>query len=145
MRLDRIKELAEFMRENGISELELGSWFSRLRISLGGHVKVQAPPKVEELASDVEQAATTEPDTHEGMFSVDAPMVGTFYRAPAPGEAPFVSEGDRVSVGQVLCIVEAMKLMNEITAERSGTITKILVENSQPVEYGQKMFLLRQD
>jgi acetyl-CoA carboxylase biotin carboxyl carrier protein len=143
MKLERIRELAEFMRENGISELELGSFFSRIRISLGG--RAQLRPQMEEPEEEKAEAEVQEAETHEGLFSVDAPMVGTFYRAPGPGEDPFVSAGDHVSVGQVLCIVEAMKLMNEITAERSGTIAKVMVENAQPVEYGQQMFLIKPD
>jgi acetyl-CoA carboxylase biotin carboxyl carrier protein len=76
------------------------------------------------------------------LVSIEAPMVGTFYRASAPDAAPFVSEGDVVKEGQVLCIIEAMKLMNEIEAKAAGRIAKILVENAQPVEYGQPLFLV---
>jgi acetyl-CoA carboxylase biotin carboxyl carrier protein len=77
-----------------------------------------------------------------GHITVEAPMVGTFYRAPAPDAAPFVNEGDLVKEDQILCIIEAMKLMNEIEARVAGRIVKILVENGQPVEYGQPLFLV---
>ncbi|HEY5726826.1 MAG TPA: acetyl-CoA carboxylase biotin carboxyl carrier protein, partial [Methylomirabilota bacterium] len=76
------------------------------------------------------------------LIRVDAPMVGTFYRAPGPDASPFVQEGDTVKEGQVLCIIEAMKLMNEIESKASGRIVKILVENAQPVEFGQGLFLV---
>ncbi len=76
------------------------------------------------------------------MVAVESPMVGTFYRAPAPGAQPYVAEGDVVKKGQVLCIVEAMKLMNEIEAEFEGRIVSIMVENAQPVEYGEPLFLI---
>jgi acetyl-CoA carboxylase biotin carboxyl carrier protein len=79
-------------------------------------------------------------DSH--LVAIEAPMVGTFYRAPAPDAAPFVTEGDLVKEGQVLCVIEAMKLMNEIEAKAAGRIARVLVENAQPVEYGQPLFLL---
>lgn len=78
-----------------------------------------------------------------GLVTVEAPMVGTFYRAPSPGADPYVQEGDVVKEGQILCIIEAMKLMNEIEARVAGRVVKILVENGQPVEYGQPLFLLQ--
>jgi acetyl-CoA carboxylase biotin carboxyl carrier protein len=96
---------------------------------------------------DQQMAAATQPASAEAPASaslvrVEAPMVGTFYRAPAPDAAPFVSEGDLVKEGQVLCIIEAMKLMNEIEARMAGRVAKVLVENGQPVEYGQPLFLV---
>ena len=86
-------------------------------------------------------AATPAADT-TGLIPVEAPMVGTFYRAPAPGADPYVKEGDIVQKGTVVCIIEAMKLMNEIEAEVKGRVARILVENAQPVEFGQTLFLL---
>ena len=80
------------------------------------------------------------PASRSDLVDVTAPMVGTFYRAPAPGEAPFVEVGTRIGVGQTVCILEAMKLMNELECEVQGTIVEILVENAQPVEYGQVLF-----
>ncbi|HXH84624.1 MAG TPA: acetyl-CoA carboxylase biotin carboxyl carrier protein, partial [Candidatus Tectomicrobia bacterium] len=77
-----------------------------------------------------------------GLVTIEAPMVGTFYRASAPGAPPYVAEGDVVKEGQILCIIEAMKLMNEIESRAAGRVVKILVENGQPVEYGQPLFLL---
>ena len=98
-----------------------------------------------------QQAPADEPGSTEtelvaaNQITVNAPMVGTFYVAPAPDAEPYVKVGDRVQVGQPLCIIEAMKLMNEIEAEVSGKIVKVLVSNAQPVEYGQPLFVIEQD
>jgi acetyl-CoA carboxylase biotin carboxyl carrier protein len=101
----------------------------------------EAPAQaVEAPGSDAE---TTEAgDATEGLIEVKSPMVGTFYAAPAPDADPYVGVGQRVGVGTVLCIIEAMKLMNELESEVSGTVAKILVDNAQPVEYGQVLFLI---
>ncbi|MGB5974853.1 MAG: acetyl-CoA carboxylase biotin carboxyl carrier protein [Nodosilinea sp.] len=99
------------------------------------------PPAVESLASST--PATTPPGKGSDLVAINSPMVGTFYRSPAPEEPPFVGVGDRISTGQAVCIIEAMKLMNELEAEVSGEIVEILVENSQPVEFGQTLMLVR--
>lgn len=91
------------------------------------------------------QFSTTSPPTEAKLVEVPSPMVGTFYRSPAPGEAPFVEVGDRVKVGQTVCIIEAMKLMNEIEAEVSGQIVDIVVNNGEPVEYGQPLMRIKLD
>jgi acetyl-CoA carboxylase biotin carboxyl carrier protein len=95
------------------------------------------PEKVPETAVDCGESSRS-----AELVSIVSPMVGTFYRAPAPGSEPFVSVGDRVEIGEVLCVIEAMKLMNEIEADRSGVIKKVLVEDNQPVEFGQPLFLV---
>lgn len=98
-------------------------------------------PKAVEVA--VTPSVTEKPTKKaDNLVEITSPMVGTFYRAPAPGEAPFVEIGDRISHGQVVCIIEAMKLMNEIEAEVSGQVVEILVENGEPVEYGQALILV---
>jgi acetyl-CoA carboxylase biotin carboxyl carrier protein len=106
-----------------------------------------APPLVPADTSapaHTEHAATTSaPKLDDGLVTIDSPMVGTFYSSPAPGEPPFVQRGDMVDEGQTVCIVEAMKLMNEVGAKFSGSIEKILVENGQPVEFGQPLFAVK--
>ena len=100
-------------------------------------------PALESTAREaVRETGAAAADAADNLVAVEAPMVGTFYRAPRPDAPPFVSEGDTVKEGQPLCIIEAMKLMNEIEAKVAGRIAKILVENAQPVEYGQPLFLV---
>jgi len=123
--------------QHQLAELEVESGGTRIRV-----VREHAPVTVSRQAeSRLATEAVTVPAT-AGLATVEAPMVGTFYRASAPDAAPFVNEGDHVKEGQVLCIIEAMKLMNEIEAKRAGRVEKILVENGQPVEYGQPLFLI---
>lgn len=93
----------------------------------------------------VAESKTAIENEAEGVVAIISPMVGTFYRSPSPGSAPFVEVGERVESGKVVCIIEAMKLFNEIEAEVSGVVTKILVENGQPVEYGQKLMLVKKE
>ncbi len=140
----KLRQLIELMKENDLAEIELddGSEYVHLRMREAGAMvphTVAVPPTVPSPAGP--EAGPSAQDS--GLIEVKAPMVGTFYRAPAPDADPYVEVGSRVEVGQVLCIIEAMKLMNEIKAEVSGTIEKILVENAQPVEFGQVLFLIR--
>jgi acetyl-CoA carboxylase biotin carboxyl carrier protein len=137
-----LEELAALAARHGLAELEVEHAGTRVRIvrehppgaTTGpAATPVPAAPPPPAPAADVAPAH---------LVTVEAPMVGTFYRAPAPEAAPFVSEGDVVKEGQVLCIIEAMKLMNEIEARVSGRVVKVLVENGQPVEYGQALFLV---
>jgi acetyl-CoA carboxylase biotin carboxyl carrier protein len=137
-----VKEIVELAAQHNLAEIEVESGKTRIRI-----VREHAPagPAREPRAlPDAHVERTPAPDMAAAvhLVTVDAPMVGTFYRAAAPGSAPFVSEGDLVKEGQTLCIIEAMKLMNEIEAKVGGRIAKILVENGQPVEYGQPLFSL---
>ena len=142
-----IRRLADLLRDYGLSEVEVEQEGVRVRLRrepapvaatpAGTDVRSPAPPPA------AVPAASTEPVTDEAhMLTIEAPMVGTFYRAPAPDAQPFVREGDRVKKGQVVCIIEAMKLMNEIESKTAGRVVKVLVENTQPVEYGQPLFLL---
>ena len=138
--VERVVELAV---RHGLAELEVQQGNTRVRV-----VREHAPAAV--VARSVETAGregareTAPPPAldDDGLVPVEAPMVGTFYRAPRPEAPPFVSEGDTVTEGQVLCIIEAMKLMNEIEAKIAGRIARILVDNAQPVEYGQPLFLV---
>ncbi|MBN1540883.1 acetyl-CoA carboxylase biotin carboxyl carrier protein [candidate division KSB1 bacterium] len=155
MRVDKIRELVKIVQESGIGELEITSWWGkRIRIRKNGLESAASnipvypeirhepskptPPPVAETAS----LAREKVESGKELIEFKSPMVGTFYRAPAPDAEPYIREGDSVSPGKVLCIIEAMKLMNEIEAEVSGRIAQILVENGQPVEYNQPLFLI---
>ena len=136
------KEIVELAAQHNLAELEIESGGTRIRV-VREHAPAAATPLPAAFADAVLERRTAPeaaPAVH--LVTVDAPMVGTFYRAAAPGSAPFVSEGDLVKEGQTLCIIEAMKLMNEIEAKVGGRIAKILVENGQPVEYAQPLFSL---
>lgn len=118
---------------------------ARAEASFGAELVPPAMPPVAVIASPppVAAAPSPPPKADPNLVEITSPMVGTFYRAPAPDEQPFVSPGERVRVGQAVCIIEAMKLMNEIEAEVAGEIVEILVENSEPVEFGQPLMLVR--
>jgi len=159
MNQKELKELIEFLIEKDIAEFELERGDVKVRIRRGGehafHAHAEprffsvpaAPPAGPELgASPVvapSPAPPPEPSPEEGLHMVKSPIVGTFYEAPSPGAPPFVKPGDSVEVGQVLCIVEAMKLLNEIESDVAGEIVKKLVTNGQPIEYGQELFAIR--
>ncbi|MFB3814249.1 MAG: acetyl-CoA carboxylase biotin carboxyl carrier protein [Terriglobales bacterium] len=167
MNAKELKELIEFLIEKDISEFELERGDVKMRLKRGGPANtvpvttyVAAPSPVAHPApAVVTHAAPAAPAAHNApavapapaaeaveeaeLHVVRSPIVGTFYEAPSPGAPPFVKVGDTVHAGQVLCIIEAMKLMNEIEAEVSGTIVKRYVENAQPVEYGQPLFAVR--
>jgi acetyl-CoA carboxylase biotin carboxyl carrier protein len=143
--LDLARRLAGVINELGLSEIEVESAGLKLRVQRAAAAAAPAP------AVSVAAAATPSPTEHPvvadaaplaASVSIDAPMVGTFYRASSPTAEPYVREGDTVKEGQILCIIEAMKLMNEIESKAAGRVAKILVENGQPVEYGQPLFLL---
>jgi acetyl-CoA carboxylase biotin carboxyl carrier protein len=154
MDLRKLKKLIDLVQESGIAELEITEGEERVRIASGGAVTVTplgagtpAPAAVPatQAASAPATAgpapAVAPPPGAEGHV-VKSPMVGTFYRAPAPDAKPFIEVGGAVKEGQIICVIEAMKLMNEIEADASGTIKAILVENGQPVEYGQALFII---
>ncbi|MBN2193269.1 MAG: acetyl-CoA carboxylase biotin carboxyl carrier protein [Polyangiaceae bacterium] len=144
--LAQLKELLETLDAGGASELEYEDETIRLRISMArGAPIVAATPMAAapSLASAAAALAASAPIDDPNTVYVTSPFVGTFYRAPAPGAEPFVSVGVPVKPGQTLCIVEAMKLMNEIEAEIPGVVAEILVENGNSVEFGQRLFKLR--
>lgn len=142
-----IEQLIELLEKSSISEIEVGRWGKKIRVSRqGGSVMVHnsemaaAPaPASTPAAAPVE--SNTDESSQQGM-SITSPMVGTFYRSPGPDVDPFVKVGDHVQKGDTLCIIEAMKIMNEVEAEVSGVILDIQIENAQPVEYGQTLFLI---
>jgi acetyl-CoA carboxylase biotin carboxyl carrier protein len=141
MNAKEIRALLDLLREYGLSELELERAGERIRVRR--ETSVAGPPVAGMVtaASQPESPGTTD-DRALSAVTVEAPMVGTFYGAPAPDAEPFVHEGDRIKRGQVLCIIEAMKLMNEIESKVAGRVLRALVENGQPVEYGQPLFLI---
>ncbi|HWI18543.1 MAG TPA: acetyl-CoA carboxylase biotin carboxyl carrier protein [Vicinamibacterales bacterium] len=160
MTLDEIKQLIEFIKGHELSEFELEQDGVKIRIKSGGqhhHVvaaaptymaapaaplPVAAPPAAATPAQTAAAAAAAEEAGGE-VAIVKSPIVGTFYRSAEPGARPFVSVGDTVRKGQVLCIIEAMKLMNEIDSEYDGEITSIYIENGQAVQYGERLFSIK--
>jgi acetyl-CoA carboxylase biotin carboxyl carrier protein len=162
-----LKQLIEFLKENGIGEFDLERGDLKVRLKFAGpaadlsqmanlaaaaqaaHSASFQPAAVAHAhAAGVVPAPPTEPlaplaDDDAGLHIVKSPIVGTFYESPSPGSPAFVKPGDKVEVGQVLCIVEAMKLMNEIESDAAGEIVKRFVTSGQPVEYGQKLFAVR--
>lgn len=142
MDIDEIRKLIDLMAETGVAELEVKDAEGHVRLVLGGPASV--PPQIVQAAPAVspQAAAPSEPDADEAGLRITSPMVGTFYQAPGPDAKPFVSVGDVVEAGDVVCIIEAMKMMNEIESEQRGRMRRVLVENGQPVEYGQALFLL---
>ena len=150
MKIALIEKLVKLMEENQLAEIEISSLWSRIRLSKNVHPLSPARAAGAEMHRTSVEAATEadksveavqEPGT-DNLVPVASPVVGTFYRAPAPEADAFVEVGTVVSPGQTLCIVEAMKIMNEIEAEIRGRVVEIAVQNAQPVEYGQKLFLL---
>jgi acetyl-CoA carboxylase biotin carboxyl carrier protein len=148
----QVRELVELMIEKDVAELEIEQHGVRLRLRRPEQVVAAAAPAT--MAAAPAPAASIPPPTsaastapvevtHAGAHVISSPMVGTFYSAPDPDSEPFVQVGDRVEEGQTLCIIEAMKLMNEITADVAGEVVAVLQENAQPVEYGQELFAIR--
>jgi acetyl-CoA carboxylase biotin carboxyl carrier protein len=157
MTIDEIKQLLDLFNESGVGELEIEREGERIRIRKAGQMAEYqvspaltaaaqtVAPQPQEITASVESAASApaagEPGS--GQILVKSPIVGTYYDAPSPGSPPFVTVGDAVEPGQVLCIIESMKLMNEIEAETAGVIAAKLVENGRPVEYGEALFSVR--
>ena len=150
MNLKEIKELIELMNENGLTELEIEreGLKVRLRKLPGGGLeqKIEMPPSFaypqQEGAKAQLEAAKKAAEPARNLIEIKAPMVGTFYEAPSPESPAYVEVGGDIAAGQILCIIEAMKLMNEIKSEIKGKIVEKLVENAQPIEYGQVLFLI---
>ena len=156
MDIRKVKKLIELLDDSGIAEIEISEGEDSVRISrYPAGVPVAAAPVAAPApmpapaasapapAADATAEAPAEAKEEDG-FEVTAPMVGTFYAASSPGAAPYVQVGDRVNEGDTLCIIEAMKMMNQIEAEVSGTVKSIRVQNGEPVEYGQILFVIDQ-
>ena len=154
MDLRKLKKLIDLVQESGIAELEITEGEEKVRIARGGAVSVVPAGAARVPAALVREgpappamgaqpaAAAIEPAPGEQGHIVKSPMVGTFYRAASPEAKPFVAVGETVKEGQTICVIEAMKLMNEIEADATGVVRAILVENGQPVEYGQPLFII---
>jgi acetyl-CoA carboxylase biotin carboxyl carrier protein len=150
MDLRKLKTLIELVESSGIAELEVQEGEERVRITrslpaaaapVAAHLPAAAPAPVPAAAQPVPGAEAPASPTPDGNV-VKSPMVGTFYRSASPGAKPFVEVGDTVKEGDALCIIEAMKLMNEIESDKAGVIKAILSENGQPVEFGQPLFVI---
>ena len=146
MELERMESLARLMNDWGLTGVEVWEGENRVRLERGGPAVAPAHPAPAALhqpaGEPAPQAAQPQAQPAAAGKAVTSPMVGVFYAAPAPDQPPFVSVGDRVNKGQVLCIIEAMKLMNEITAEQDGTLREICAQNGELVEYGQPLFIV---
>jgi acetyl-CoA carboxylase biotin carboxyl carrier protein len=153
MDIRKVKKLIELLEESGIAEIEIHEGEESVKISRysqAGPPVMQAPlavPMMGTVAPGEAQPAVAVPEKPAGEtipagHRVTSPMVGTFYEAPSPGAKPFVEVGQRVNAGDTLCIIEAMKMLNQIEADKAGTIVAMLVENGQPVEFGQPLFVI---
>lgn len=165
MKLSFLKSLISLVESSDIEELEISRWGTTVRISksatgskrakaerakanpavvveAANHTEPAAPPVAVAQGAPAAVASSGVPVAGDALAEIKSPMVGIFYRSPSPGAKPYVETDERVERGQVVCIIEAMKLMNEIQSEVAGRIIKVLVENAQPVEYGQPLFLV---
>ncbi len=152
MNIKKIKELVKILENSPLTEIEFTDfWGRKLRLSKTNGARVEPLSEPQVVRQEVkEKPAPAMPDkieqkvetTGKNLVAIRSPIVGTFYRAPAPDAAPYVEVGDIVKPGQVVCIVEAMKLMNEIESDVAGKIVQILVKNEEPVEYNQELFLI---
>jgi acetyl-CoA carboxylase biotin carboxyl carrier protein len=153
MDIRKIKKLIELLEESGIAEIEIKEGEEGLRISRMPAAATQGVPQVAHLgvlpaggaatasaALPAAESAAAKPRPNEHVIT--APMVGTFYASPSPGAKAFVEIGDEIKVGQVLCIIEAMKMMNQIEADKAGRITSVMAQNGDPVEFGQPLFVV---
>jgi acetyl-CoA carboxylase biotin carboxyl carrier protein len=151
----KLEELIRLVEDSDIQEIEISGPFRSVRITkartpgviASAAPEYHAPPPAAPGALTEGPGSVPEApaDRDSGLVPIVSPMVGTFYAAPSPESAPYVRQGDRINKGQVVCIVEAMKLMNEIESEVSGTVVRVLAENAQPVEYGQELFQVQPD
>ena len=151
MDIRKVKKLIELLEESGVAEIEIHEGEESVRISRQSAAPVAAPmayplmapaPAAAPSAAPAPVAEAPAEAAIPAGHTVNSPMVGTFYRAPSPGASAFVEVGSRVNVGDTLCIIEAMKMLNQIEADKAGVIKAVLVENAEPVEYGQALFVI---
>ena len=147
--METLQQLIDLVGEDQVREIEIERGvlgLRKIRVAAGISASTVQPVSQASTASQSADADETsvaaEPDETEGLHSISSPMVGMFYRAPNPDSPPFAEEGDVVSVGQTICIIEAMKIMNEIEADAKGRVVRVLVENGNPVEYNTPLFLI---
>jgi acetyl-CoA carboxylase biotin carboxyl carrier protein len=150
--LKDIKAIIDLMKKNSITEFELERQDSKIRLKRGfnGGAAVSQPDEalpvmstVSQQASSPSSAASTPPQSASGEIEIKSPMIGTFYRSPSPEAAPYIEVGSEVGAETAVCIIEAMKVMNEIKSEVKGIVTQVLIENGKPVEFGQPLFRVR--
>jgi acetyl-CoA carboxylase biotin carboxyl carrier protein len=149
MDIRKVKKLIELLEESGISELEISEGEESVRISRHPRMAMQAPAAATPLTQIAPYIAPALPATSAGEhkprtdeYTVTSPMVGTYYSSASPGAKAFVEIGSEIKVGQILCIIEAMKMMNQIESDKAGTVTSILAKNGEPVEFGQPLFII---
>ncbi len=147
MNWDNIKKIFRFIKNTDITEFQYEKDGEKIKIRRGGLSPLPESPNTKPAAGpEVNKKSISDEDSSVAddyrLFTLTSPIVGTFYRSPSPDDPPFVEIGSEVRKGQVLCIIEAMKLMNEIESEVDGTVRRVLVENGQPVEYGEPLFLI---
>lgn len=148
MDIRKVKKLIELLEESGISELEISEGEESVRISRHPRMGVQAPmaaasPMVHAAPPPVGPATSAGEHTpRKDDHTVTSPMVGTYYASASPGAKPFIEIGSEVKVGQILCIIEAMKMMNQIESDKAGRVTSIIAKNGEPVEFGQPLFVI---
>jgi len=147
MDIRKVKKLIELLEESGIAEIEIREGEESVRISRQQNPIIMPQqhyiPNTAPMTSSVHVPVAAEPVIAEvSGHQVKSPMVGTFYRASSPGAKPFVELGDTINAGETICIIEAMKMLNQIESDRSGKVTAILIENGQPVEFGQALFVI---
>ena len=152
---DRIKEIIYMLENSDINEIEVRFWFKKIKVTKKPPILnvdpnenqniIQAPKTITTSDKNIDEVKSEEKEAiNESSIEVKSPMPGTFYSSPDPESPSFVSVGDTINVGDTLCIVEAMKIMNEIQAENSGVVTEVLIENGKPVEFDQPLFKLKQ-
>ena len=155
MRTSKIRALIKIVEESNVDELELSVWGRKVRIrkrisndnnnhGSNPQVAVAVPDRVNEAHPETAARLKVEtvPDRAENLLEIKSPMVGTFYRAPAPDAKPYIEVGEKINRGQTACIIEAMKIMNEIESEYDGRIVEVLAQNAQPVQFGQPLFMI---
>lgn len=152
MDIRKVKKLIELLEESGIAEIEIKEGEESVRISRGSsqapapifttHMHSPPPSNPGPAALSTAEPAAPAGETAPSGHAIESPMVGTYYEAPAPGSAPFVKVGQRVNIGDTLCIIEAMKILNQIESDAAGEVKAILCKNGDPVEYGQKLFII---
>ena len=150
MDLRKIKKLIELLEESGIAEIEVKEGEESIKLSRASQVQptvntqnYDVPAPISPVIEKPIQKDEPKSDPISDGDTIDSPMVGTFYRAASPDSKPFVEKGQKVNKGDTVCILEAMKMMNQVTAEQAGTIAEILVEDSEPVEFGQPLFIIK--
>ena len=147
MELQEVLKLLDIMEKHHLDEIEVEQGGTRIRLKKAGLVQMAAPVMTSYAPAPAAAPAAAQPpkapEADKDIVKIISPMVGTFYRAPSPQAEPFVNEGDHINAEQVVCIIEAMKVMNEIKAEVEGEIVSVLVENGESVEYGQPLYAVR--